>query len=111
MLLILNVLFLILGMFMETLAVMLIFFPIVVPIILTVGIDPVHFGVVVVLNLMIGLLTPPFGMLLFLMSGLTKLPMSVILKELIPYIVILIACLLLISLVPQLVLFVPNLGR
>lgn len=111
MLLILNVLFLILGMFMETLAIMLIFLPIVVPIIQTVGIDPVHFGVVVVLNLMIGLLTPPFGMLLFLMSGLTKLPMADILRELVPYIVILIGCLFLISLVPQLVLFVPGLVR
>jgi tripartite ATP-independent transporter DctM subunit len=111
MLLILNVLFLILGMFMETLAVMLIFFPIVVPVVQAVGIDPVHFGVVVVLNLMIGLLTPPFGMLLFLMSGLTKLPMAVILKELVPYIVILIGCLLLSSLVPQVVMFLPNLAR
>lgn len=111
MLLILNVLFLILGMFMETLATMLIFFPIVVPIIQAVGIDPVHFGVVAVLNLMIGLLTPPFGMLLFLMSGLTKLPMVEILRELVPYIVILIGCLLLISMVPQLVMFVPNLVR
>jgi tripartite ATP-independent transporter DctM subunit len=111
MLLILNVLFLILGMFMETLAIMLIFLPIVVPIIQTVGIDPVHFGVVVVLNLMIGLLTPPFGMLLFLMTGLTKLPMADILRELVPYIVILIGCLFLISLVPQLVLFVPGLVR
>lgn len=111
MLLILNVLFLILGMFMETLAIMLIFFPIVVPIIQAVGIDPVHFGVVAVLNLMIGLLTPPFGMLLFLMSGLTKLPMAEILRELVPYIVILIGCLLLISMVPQLVMFVPNLVR
>jgi C4-dicarboxylate transporter DctM subunit len=111
MLLILNVLFLVLGMFMETLAVMLIFFPIVVPIVQTVGIDPVHFGVVVVLNLMIGLLTPPFGMLLFLMSGLTKLPMAVILRELVPYIGILVACLLLITLIPQIVLFLPNLAR
>ena len=111
MMLILNALFLVLGMFMETLAVMMIFFPIVVPIVQAVGIDPVHFGVVVVLNLMIGLLTPPFGMLLFLMSGLTKLPMVVILKELVPYIIILVVCLLLISLVPQFVMFLPNLGR
>lgn len=111
MLLILNALFIVLGMFMETLAVMMIFFPIVVPITQAVGIDPVHFGVVVVLNLMIGLLTPPFGMLLFLMSGLTKLPMVVILKELVPYIIILVACLLLITLVPQFVMFLPTLGR
>ncbi|MDR7418056.1 MAG: TRAP transporter large permease [Armatimonadota bacterium] len=111
MLLILNALFLILGMFMETLAVMLIFFPIVVPVAQAVGIDLVHFGVVVVLNLMIGLLTPPFGMLLFLMSGLTKLPMIVVLRELMPYIVILIVCLLSISLFPGIVMFLPNLAR
>lgn len=60
---------------------------------------------------MIGLLTPPFGMLLFLMSGLTKLPMAAILRELVPYIVILIGSLFLITLVPQLVLFLPSLGR
>jgi len=111
MLVILNVLFLILGMFMETLAIMLIFLPIVVPLVQALGIDPVHFGVVFVLNLMIGLLTPPFGMLLFVMSGLTKLAMAVILKELVPYIVVLIACLFLITLVPQIVLFLPGLGR
>ncbi|MDR7521806.1 MAG: TRAP transporter large permease [Armatimonadota bacterium] len=111
MLLILNVLFLILGMFMETLAIMLIFLPIVIPIVQALGIDLVHFGVVFVLNVMIGLLTPPFGMLLFLLSGLTKLPMAVILKELVPYIVVLVGCLFLITLVPQLVMFLPGLGR
>jgi tripartite ATP-independent transporter DctM subunit len=111
MLLILNVLFLLVGMFMETLAIMMIFLPIVVPICQALGIDLVHFGVVFVLNLMIGLITPPFGMLLFLMSGLTKLPMAEILKELVPYIAILIVCLFIITLVPQLVLFLPNLGR
>jgi len=111
MLLILNALFLLLGMFMETLAIMLIFFPIVVPIVQAVGIDLVHFGVVVVLNLMIGLLTPPFGMLLFLVSGLTKLPMTVLLRELMPFVVILVGCLLLISLAPPLVLFLPGLAR
>ncbi|MDR7485307.1 MAG: TRAP transporter large permease [Armatimonadota bacterium] len=111
MLLILNVLFLILGMFMETLAIMLIFLPIVIPIVQALGIDLVHFGVVFVLNVMIGLLTPPFGMLLFLMSGLTKLPMAVILQELVPYIVVLVGCLFLITLVPPLVMFLPGLGR
>lgn len=111
MLVILNVLFLILGMFMETLAVMLIFLPIAVPLVQALGIDLVHFGVVFVLNVMIGLLTPPFGMLLFLMSGLAKLPMATILKELIPYIVVLVACLFLITLVPQVVLFLPGIGR
>ncbi len=111
MLVILNVLFLILGMLMETLAIMVIFLPIAVPLVQALGIDLVHFGVVFVLNVMIGLLTPPFGMLLFVMSGLTKLPMAVILKELVPYIIILITCLFLITLVPQIVLFLPGLGR
>jgi TRAP-type C4-dicarboxylate transport system permease large subunit len=60
---------------------------------------------------MIGLLTPPFGILLFLMSGLTKLPMVQILRELVPYIAILIVTLFLISLVPQFVLLVPSLMR
>ena len=108
-LLIMNVLFLILGMLMDTNAIMLIFLPIVLPVVKSVGIDLVHFGVVVTLNLMIGLLTPPFGVLLFLLSGLTKVPIEDILREVFPYIIVLICMLFLITYWEGLVMFLPNL--
>ncbi len=108
-LLIMNVLFLILGMLMDTNAIMLIFLPIVLPVVKSVGIDLVHFGVVVTLNLMIGLLTPPFGVLLFLLSGLTKVSIEDILREVYPYIIMLICVLFLITYWEGLVMFLPNL--
>lgn len=110
-LLIMNILFLILGMLMDTNAIMLIFLPIVLPIVKSVGIDLVHFGVVVILNLMIGLLTPPFGMLLLLLNGLTKVPIEDILREVFPYIMVLVFVLFLITYWEWPVMFLPNLWR
>ena len=72
------------------------------------GIDLVHFGVVVVLNLMIGLITPPFGMLLFILSGLSKTPLSAIIKETLPFVAVLIVVLFLCTYVPDVVLFLPK---
>jgi tripartite ATP-independent transporter DctM subunit len=110
-LLIMNILFLLLGMVMDVNAIMLIFLPIVLPVVKSVGIDLVHFGVVVVLNLMIGLLTPPFGMLLFLLNGLTKVPIEEIVREALPYIMVLISVLFLITYWEGLVMFLPNLWK
>ena len=110
-LLIMNILFLLLGMLMDTNAIMLIFLPIVLPVVKAVGIDLVHFGVVVTLNLMIGLLTPPFGVLLFLLSGLTKVPIEDILREVFPYMMVLIFVLFLITYWEGLVMFLPNLWQ
>jgi tripartite ATP-independent transporter DctM subunit len=108
---IMNILFLLLGMVMDTNAIMLIFLPIVLPVVKAVGVDVVHFGVVVILNLMIGLLTPPFGMLLFLLNGLTKVPIEDILREVFPYILVLVFVLFLITYWEGLVMFLPNLWR
>jgi tripartite ATP-independent transporter DctM subunit len=110
-LLIMNILFLILGMLMDTNAIMLIFLPIVLPVVKSVGIDLVHFGVVVTLNLMIGLLTPPFGVLLFLLNGLTKVPIEDILREVFPYIIVLVFVLFLITYWEGPVMFLPNLWK
>jgi tripartite ATP-independent transporter DctM subunit len=110
-LLIMNILFLILGMLMDTNAIMLIFLPIVLPVVKSVGIDLVHFGVVVTLNLMIGLLTPPFGVLLFLLNGLTKVPIEDILREVFPYILVLVFVLFLITYWEGPVMFLPNLWK
>jgi TRAP-type C4-dicarboxylate transport system permease large subunit len=110
MLLIINIAFLILGMFIDTMAITLVFIPIVIPLINTLGIDLTHFGVVIVLNMMIGLSTPPFGMLLFVVSGISKTPLKDIIKEILPMVGVIIIVLFIITYIPELVLFIPHLA-
>ncbi len=107
-LLVINVLFLIFGMFVDTMTITLVFIPMVLPLVESLGIDLVHFGVVVVLNMMIGLSTPPFGMLLFIVSGISGTPLKTVIRESLPMTFVLIFVLLLITYVPDIVLFVPN---
>ncbi len=108
-LLILNVIFLIIGCFMDANAAILILTPAIWPLITAVGIDPTHLGLVMVLNLMIGLLTPPVGMCLFTVSRVANLPLEQMIKSVLPFYIPLLACLLLVTLCPSLVLFVPGL--
>jgi len=108
-LLLLNVFLLIVGCFMEALAALVILIPVLMPVIKAVGIDPVHFGLVVVLNLMIGTLTPPVGIVLFVVARVAKLPFEVVTRATAPFLVPLIVVLLLITVFPQLVLWLPNL--
>jgi tripartite ATP-independent transporter DctM subunit len=108
-LLVINVILLILGCFMEAIAIMLLTVPIFMPMITRVGVDPVHFGVLLTLNLMIGLLTPPVGMVLYAVSSVSKVPMWTLAKELGPYILALTVCLGLVTYVPGLVVWIPNL--
>ena len=108
-LLLVNLLFLVLGCFIDTIVLLLVVVPIVMPVITGAGIDPVHFGVVIVLNMMIGLATPPFGMLLFVTGGLTKTPLAPIIREMWPFIAVLVAVLLLCTYVPQSVMWLPEL--
>jgi TRAP-type C4-dicarboxylate transport system permease large subunit len=107
-LLVINVFFLLLGMFIDTSTITVVFIPMVLPLVTKLGIDLVHFGVVVVLNMMIGLSTPPMGMLLFIVSGISGCPLGKIIKQAIPMVVVMIAVLLLITYVPELVLFIPR---
>lgn len=108
-LLIINISFIILGMFVNVNTITLVFIPIVLPLIETLGIDLVHFGVVVVLNMMIGLSTPPYGGLLFVTSGISGTPIKSIMKEMFPMLLVMYAVLFLITYIPQIVLFIPNL--
>jgi tripartite ATP-independent transporter DctM subunit len=108
-LLLINVFLLVVGCFMETNAAILILTPILLPITNALGVDPVQMGVVVVLNLMIGLLTPPIGMVLFATSRVAKVSIERIVIALKPFYVVLILALMLVTFVPQLSLFVPNL--
>jgi tripartite ATP-independent transporter DctM subunit len=107
-LLIINILLLIVGCFMETIAAISILVPVLMPAVLAAGIDPVQFGVVMVLNLMIGLLTPPVGMVLFVLSRVAKIPFDQTVKAVTPFLVPLLGVLVLISIFPWLTLAVPS---
>lgn len=107
-LLFINILFLILGMFLDTPTLLYVFLPMVLPIVKALNLDLVHFGVLISLNMVIGMCTPPFGFSLFVVSNIAKTPLSAITKEILPMSAVLIAVLLLITFVPQLVLFIPN---
>jgi TRAP-type C4-dicarboxylate transport system permease large subunit len=88
---------------------MIILTPLLMPALLQYHVDPIHFGVVFQLNIMIGLLTPPVGMLLFVVAGVSNVPMNETLKELWPFLIALLLVLLLITYVPQVTLFLPGL--
>jgi tripartite ATP-independent transporter DctM subunit len=103
-----TIFFLLMGCILDAVPVMLIFFPVLLPIAVDLGIDPTHFGVIVVLNLMIGLLTPPIGGILFIQSKIAGLAFDRMVQCIWPYTLTLIAVLLLITYVPWLVLVVPN---
>ena len=107
-LLILNVALLIAGMFMETIAIMVILVPILVPLLAAMGIDLVHFGIVLLVNLVIGQLTPPVGVLLFVSMTIAKVTLNALLKEIWPFLIGLVVALGLITYVPALSLWLPR---
>lgn len=108
-LLVLNVLLLFLGAFLETLTIMVLAIPIFVPPLVGLGVDPVHLGIIVVYNLMVGLLTPPFGLAIYMVSDVGDVSPESVVSEMLPYYVVLIASLLLITYFPQISLFLTNL--
>lgn len=107
-LLIINIVLLILGMFIEGIAIMIIAYPVLLPIIAKIGVDPVHFGVILVLNIMIGLVTPPVGLCLYVVAGIAKISIAEITREIWPYVLALIAVLMLITYVPAISLWLPH---
>ena len=108
-LLIANVLLLVLGFFIETLPAMLIAVPLLMPTALNLGVDPVHFGVVVIFNLMIGIMHPPIGIGLFILIAISKVPYGKLARAAIPFIVCLLLVLVLITLVPTISMWLPDL--
>ena len=108
-LILINLLFLGMGMFLDTMVLLLIMVPVVLPVMRLVGIDPVFFGVVIVLNMMIGLSTPPFGVLLFIVSSTTGTPLQDVIRQIWPFLGIMIVSLIVLILFPDIVLFVPRL--
>ena len=106
--LLVNVLFLILGCFLDSAASLLLAMPVLFPISQQYGIDPVHFGIVATANLGIGMITPPVGMCLFIACSISGVSMDRAIKPLLPYLVGLLATLIIITYCPNLVLFAPK---
>jgi len=108
-LLIINLILLFVGIFMDMTPAVLIFTPIFLPVVERLGMDPVHFGIVMVMNLCIGLCTPPVGSVLFIGCGVAGISIQKVLKPLIPMFLALIVVLLLVTYIPALTLWLPSL--
>jgi tripartite ATP-independent transporter DctM subunit len=107
-LLLVNVLLLVVGMFLDSTTAILVIAPILAKPLVAAGVDPVHLGMVVVFNLMIGLLTPPMGLALFLVADIAKVTMKAVLREMLPYYVPLLVTLVLITYVPAITTWLPR---
>jgi tripartite ATP-independent transporter DctM subunit len=107
-LLMVNLILLVLGMFIEGIAILIITFPIFMPLIDRIHVDPTHFGVIVVLNIMIGLVTPPVGMCLYAVSAISGVKMGEMFREMWPYVLALIAVLGIVTYVPDVVMLLPR---
>jgi C4-dicarboxylate transporter DctM subunit len=108
-LLMVNVILLILGCLLEGTTILLVVVPVFIPTANVLGIDLVHFGIVCVVNIMLGLITPPYGLLLFVMTTISGQPLGRIVREVMPFLLVLIAALALITLVPGISLWLPRL--
>lgn len=108
-LLFLNVFLLLLGMLLDVSATLILVTPVVVPAVVAVGIDPVHFGMVMIVNMMIGMIHPPVGMALFIVANIARAPIMAVAREALPFIGGFLVVLVLITFVPQLVLWLPDL--
>lgn len=108
-LLFVNVTLLLLGCFLEGTTIILVILPVLLPTAVALGIDPVHFGVLAIVNIMLGLVTPPYGLLLFMMTKIADVPLRDMVREVMPFLLAMVGALALITLVPDLVLWLPRL--
>ena len=104
-----NAALFIIGMFIETSASIIVLAPILAPVAMKFGVDPVHFGTIMVVNLALGMITPPFGVNLFAACTVAKISLDQIIRELIPFVLVVLACLMVITYVPQVSLFLRDL--
>lgn len=109
--LLINAILLFVGCFMETVAALVIFVPVLLPVAMKIGMDPIHFAVMVVLNLIIGLTTPPVGVCLFVAANIARISLGDLVKANIPFLLVLLAVLFLVSYCPPLSLTLPGLLR
>ncbi|QFY89116.1 TRAP transporter large permease subunit [Magnetovirga frankeli] len=107
-LIVVNLLLLMAGNFMEPSAILLIMAPILFPIAMELGIDPIHFGIIMVVNMEIGMLTPPVGLNLFVTSGITGQSIGWVIKAVLPWLALLLVFLIMITYIPQISLFLPE---
>lgn len=107
-LLVLNLALLVVGMFMETVSAITILTPIILPVAVAFGINPIHLGIIMVLNLMIGVISPPFGVVLFAINRVGEISFGRLVKALIPWFIVLIVSLLIITLVPATCTWLPS---
>ncbi len=108
-LIVVNILLLIAGCFMEPTGIILILAPILFPIATQLGIDPVHLGIIMVVNLEIGMVTPPVGLNLFVTAGITGMSVMEVVRAALPWLSVLLVFLVMITYVPQITLWLPNL--
>jgi C4-dicarboxylate transporter, DctM subunit len=108
-LLVINILLLVLGMFLEVYSVLLLIVPVVVPMLAPLGIDPIHFGVVLVINMEIALLTPPVGLNLFVIANISKTPLAEVVRGTMPFVALMLMLLALITYVPVFSVWLPGL--
>ena len=111
MLLIVNVIFFIAGMFVDSTTATLLLVPIIAPPVVAAGVDPIHLGIVIIFNLMIGTITPPFGLSLFLLSSMTGVSMMRLLHAMLPFYPPLLITLALLTLFPILSIWIPMMMR
>lgn len=109
-LLLVNLILLVLGAFLEGSTIILIILPVLLPTAVALGIDPVHFGVMAVLNIMIGLVTPPYGLLLFMMMKIADVSLGVLMRDVLPFLLVMLGALALITVWPDVVLALPRLA-
>ncbi|MCC8190650.1 MAG: TRAP transporter large permease, partial [Planctomycetes bacterium] len=110
-LLLVNLLLLMVGCFMDTTPAIIVLSPILLPVATQLGLNPIHFGLIMVVNLAIGFVTPPLGINLFVAARVGNVPLEVVTRGIIPFIIVMIVCLLLITFIPSIVMFLPNLVR
>ena len=103
-----NILLLILGCILDATTIILVIIPLFLPACRELGIDLVHFGVVAVVNCMIGLITPPYGILLFVINAVTRIPVGEIIREVWPFVAVLISALIAMIVFPGIILWLPQ---
>ncbi len=107
-LLLINLLLLIVGCFMDTTPAMMVLSPILLPIALSIGMDPIHFGVIMVVNLAIGFITPPLGINLFVAARVGREPLETVTSGIVRFMVVMLICLMLITFIPAISMLIPN---
>jgi C4-dicarboxylate transporter DctM subunit len=104
-----NIILIFLGMFLEVFSILLIMVPIILPLLEPLGIDPIHFGVMLVINMELALMSPPVGLNLFVISNISKIPLAQVLRGTMPFFVLMVGLLLVVTYIPIISTWLPNL--